>query len=224
MTLAVSRSALLLGATGLVGSRCLEHLRGAAEYERVLCLVRRAGAIATDAKVAERVVDFDALSDADVERADDVFCAIGSTIKKAGSQAAFRKIDLDLPLDVARRAVVKGAQRIALVSSVSADARSSNFYLRTKGELEDELAKLGVRALHVFRPSFLVGDRKESRPGEKVAVAIARTLGGALVGGLRRYRPIDVDIVGRAMVNAMLRPDPDARRRVYEHAEIVALS
>jgi uncharacterized protein YbjT (DUF2867 family) len=219
-----SRSALVLGATGLVGSRCLAHLRAADEYASITCLVRRAGSIPTDARVTERIVDFDKLAPEDVGVVSDVFCAIGTTIKKAGSEAAFRKVDFDLPHDVIKLAAARGATRVALVSSVLADSRSSNFYFRVKGELEEALAKLGLRALHVFRPSFLLGDRKESRLGEKVAVAVTRTLSGALVGGLRRFRAVEVDIVGCAMVRAMVGPDPDPPYRVYEHRGMVDLA
>jgi uncharacterized protein YbjT (DUF2867 family) len=170
------------------------------------------------------VVAFDSLTDADVDAVDDVFCAIGSTMKKAGSREAFRRVDYTLPHDVARRAVAKGAKRIALVSSVGADARSSNFYLKTKGELEQALAALPLDALHIFRPSFLLGDRTESRPGEAIATTLSRAAGGLLLGGLRRYRPIDVDQVGCAMVAAMVGPDPDPARQVHEYAEILELA
>ncbi|MDF2692786.1 MAG: hypothetical protein K0S65_1169 [Labilithrix sp.] len=187
------------------------------------CLVRRSG-LATSDKLHERVVDFAHLTGKDIDGADDLFCAIGSTMKKAGSREAFRHVDLEIPLRVAELAVAAGVRRMALVSSIGANARSSNFYLRTKGELEDALAKLPLAALHVFRPSLLLGDRTESRPGEAIGSVIARATNGLLVGGLRKWRAIDVDQVGRAMVAAMLEPDPHPPVQVHEHDAIVALA
>lgn len=224
------RRALVLGATGLIGSRCVARLLATSAYERVTCLVRRPGleALASSpeavAKLEARVVDFSRLTASDVDRADDFFCAIGSTMKKAGSREAFRRVDVEIPLHVAELAVAAGARRIALVSSVGADAGSGNFYLRTKGELEDALARLPLAALHVMRPSLLLGERRESRPGESLASIVGRATRGLLVGPLRRYRPIDGDVVARAMIAAMLAPDPTGRVQVYEHDAIVALA
>jgi uncharacterized protein YbjT (DUF2867 family) len=219
----VSRHALVLGATGLVGARCVAHLLKSSDYAKVTCLVRRSG-LATSDKLHERVVDFSHLTGTDIERADDLFCAIGSTMKKAGSREAFRHVDLEIPLHVAELAVAAGVKRMALVSSIGANARSSTFYLRTKGELEDSLAKLPLAALHVFRPSLLLGHRTESRPGEAIGSVIARATNGLLIGGLRKWRAIDVDQVGRAMVAAMLEPDPHPPVQVHEHDTIVALA
>jgi uncharacterized protein YbjT (DUF2867 family) len=219
----VPRRALVLGATGLVGSRCVARLLESPDYERVTCLVRRP-ALATTDTLHERVVDFARLTADDIEPASDLFCAIGSTMKKAGSREAFRRVDLDLPLHVAELAVAAGVKRIALVSSVGADAHSRNFYLRTKGELEEALAKLPLAALHVMRPSLLLGDRTESRPGETLANVFGRATSGLLVGGLRRWRPIDVDQVGRAMVAAMTGPDPKPALAIYEYDAIVELA
>ncbi len=219
----MSRRALVLGATGLVGSRAVAHLIDSPAYGRVTCLVRRA-TLATSDKLHERVVDFSKLTSDDVDPADDLYCAIGSTMKKAGSREAFRRIDLDLPLRVAELAVAAGAKRIALVSSVGASAEARSFYLRTKGELEEALASLPLAALHVMRPSLLLGDRSESRPGEAIATVLARATNGLLVAGLRKWRAIDVDDVGRAMVAAMTSPDPEPARQVHEHDAIVALA
>lgn len=217
--MSAQRTALLIGASGLVGARCLEHLLASDRYAKVTCLVRRATGHAAHPRLEERVVDFDALGA--LEPVDDVFCAIGTTMKKAGSREAFRKVDFELPLAVAERAKGAGAARMVLVSSVGADAGASSFYLRTKGELEDALAKLDFRALHVLRPSFLVGERSESRPGEAVGIAVARGVGALLFGGMRKYRAIDADVVARAMVAAAQRNDEGTK--VYHHDEIIAL-
>jgi uncharacterized protein YbjT (DUF2867 family) len=209
------RRALLLGSTGLIGKRAREHLAAGGRYTEVVCLVRKA----TGAP-GEKVVDFATLDR--VDPVDDVFCAIGTTMKKAGSREAFRAVDHDLPLKVAKLAVAAGAQRMVLVSSVGASAKAGSFYLRTKGELEDALAALGLRALHVLRPSLLLGDRAESRPGESVGIAVARATGFLLMGGLRKYRAIDADVVARAMVAAAAGADDGVK--VYEHDAIVKLA
>jgi uncharacterized protein YbjT (DUF2867 family) len=223
---AASRTALVLGSSGLVGARCVAHLLASTTYRQITCLVRRPQATVEPRsdRLRERVVDFDALTAAEVDAVDDVYSALGSTMKKAGSREAFRRVDFTIPFDVARLAIAKGAKRIALVSSVGADARSSNFYLKTKGELEEALAALSLKALHVFRPSLLVGDRTESRPGEAVATAVGRAAGALLLGGLRKYRPIDVDRIACAMVTSMVRADPEPPLQIYEFAAIMQLS
>jgi uncharacterized protein YbjT (DUF2867 family) len=109
-----------------------------------------------------------------------------------------------------------------LVSSVGADASASSFYLRTKGELEDAFARLGFEALHVMRPSYLVGDRAESRPAEAVGIAITRGVGALFVGGMRKYRAIEADAVARAMVGAA--KTSDTGTRVHHYDEILALA
>lgn len=213
----------MIGATGLVGARCVAHLLEREAYERVTCLVRRPLAEAHP-RLEQRVVDFASLGASDVEGYEDLFCAIGTTIKKAGSRAEFRRVDVALPLEVARLAVASGTRRIALVSSVGADARSRVFYLRVKGELEEALAALALEALHVFRPASLLGRRTEPRPGEAAFGALAKATQGLLFGRLRRWRPIEADDVARAMVAAMLGPDPRPFVRTYEHDDIMRLA
>jgi uncharacterized protein YbjT (DUF2867 family) len=175
--------------------------------------------------VRVHVVDFSTLNASDVDPSDDLFCAIGTTMKKAGTKEAFRHVDHDLPLRVAELAVASGVKRLAVVSSAGADARAHSFYMKTKGELEDALAKLPLEELHIMRPSFLLGDRAESRPGEAVLGVVTRAAQGLLVGGLRKWRAIDADDVARAMVTVMVSPAPgNSRCRVYEHDAILALA
>jgi uncharacterized protein YbjT (DUF2867 family) len=217
------RRALLVGATGLVGRRCASHLARSHAYDEVICLVRRP-IPAEGSHIHPRIVDFDALAATDIPAIDDVYCALGTTIRKAGSKQAFRKVDVELPMKIATLAVERGASRMALVSSVGADATSSNFYLRSKGELERALAALPFTALHVLRPSFLLGEREEHRPAEAVASFVARSAAGLLRGGLSRYRAISGDDVAKAMIAAMTAPDSNATRSVLEHDAIVALA
>jgi len=130
---------MIAGVTGLVGSHCLRFLLASPEYASVTALVRRSTGI-KDPKFHERMVDFDTLSD--LLAADDVFCSLGTTIRKAGSQAEFRKVDFQYPVRLAERTLAGGARQFVVVSSVGANPKSSNFYLRTKGELEEALKQL----------------------------------------------------------------------------------
>src|SRR6266567_2065503 len=178
------RAALLLGASGLVGGFCLRALLEDPAYGRVTLLGRRELTVPAHPKLTQKAVSFANLSAADFADTDDFFCALGTTIRKAGSQDAFRRIDFEYPLAAAKQALNAGAKQCILVSSVSA---------------------LGFHAAHIFRPSLLLGKREEFRMGERVAAVIAPALNLALLGGLRRYRAISAATVGRAMVTAASR-------------------
>jgi uncharacterized protein YbjT (DUF2867 family) len=225
-----SRCALVVGATGLVGGHVARELAnpprsgGPSEHDRIVVLVRRpsGGAFAGTADVDEKVVDFDRLDRADFEGIDDVFACLGTTIKVAGTQEAFRKVDHDYTVKVAELAKAAGATRFALVSSVGADPGSRNFYLRTKGETERDVEAIGFPTLIVARPSVLVGTRRESRPGEKVGIAVGRAVSFAMIGGLAKYRPIEARVVARAMIAAIAAGT--AGKRVLLHDELVELA
>ena len=197
-----TRTALILGASGMVGGFCLKALLESTDYGSVVVLSRRALALAAHPKLVQRVVSFDKLSAADFAGANDVFCALGTTIRKAGTQEAFRRVDLEYPLAAAKQGLSAGAKQFLLVSSAGADAASKNFYLHTKGELEQKLGELGYRALHIFRPGLLLGKREEVRPGELLATRIAPFVNLTLWGPLRHYRSIRAETVGKAMVAA----------------------
>jgi uncharacterized protein YbjT (DUF2867 family) len=151
----------------------------------------------------------------------DVFCALGTTIAKAGSQAAFRAVDYELPMRAARAAKEAGVEQFLLVSSVGADPGSSNFYLRTKGELERDLAALKLPALHIFRPGLLLGQRQEFRLSEAFAQRIGPLLNPVMMGPLRKYRSVRAKTVGEAMVAAALRGGNGIF--IYHYDEIVDL-
>jgi len=196
------RTALVVGGSGLVGRFCLQALLDDPAYGSVITLARRELSVAAHPRLTQKVLSFEMLASLDLPPLDDVFCALGTTIRTAGSQEVFRRVDYDLPLAVADHALKFGARQFVLVSSIGADAKSKNFYLRTKGEVEDALRRLPFKTLHIFRPSFLMGKREESRLGESIAVPLAKGLQFVLIGGLRRYRPISAEKVGRAMVAA----------------------
>jgi uncharacterized protein YbjT (DUF2867 family) len=189
----------------MVGGCCLERLLHEAEYTRVIPLVRR-DLLVRHRKTDERIVNFDELGSVEFPPGADVFCALGTTIRKAGSQAAFRKVDLEYPVALAKRAHQLQARQFLVVSSVGANPRSSNFYLRTKGEMEETVGAIPFAAVHIFRPSFLLGARTEKRPGEAIGAVLGQRLRLLFLGGLRRYRPVEGDTVAAAMVAAALGP------------------
>lgn len=215
-----SRTALLVGATGLVGSHCLEQLLHDGRYQQVVVLARREVG-REHPRLVSQVVDFDQL--ASVPAVDDVYCCLGSTIRAAGSRAAFYRIDHDYPVNVAHLALAAGATRLALVSSAGASPTARNFYLRMKGETERDLAGLGYRCLELFRPSMLMGRRRErQRLRESAAIWLMRGVAPLLVGPARAYRPVAAAQVAAAMQAALRRDQPGTRVRGFD--DIIELS
>ena len=195
-----ARTALLLGGTGLVGGHALRLLARDGRWGRVVTLGRRPTEPVSH-RHEDHVVDVDRLADhADLFACDDLFCCLGTTMKQAGSEEAFRRVDLEIPAEAARLARAGGAAQGLLVSALGADAGSRVFYTRTKGEAEEAFRDVGFRAVQVVRPSLLTGDRDEVRPGERAAEAVLGVLRPALVGPLRRLRPTPAVDVARALV------------------------
>ena len=195
------KTALIAGASGLVGGYCLDELLQSDAYDRVLAIVRRP-LDRTHPRLRQIQVDFDDLHGLGSRlRADDVFCCLGTTMGKAGGREAFRKVDLEYPLSLGRVCRQQGSRQFALVSSLGANARARiAFYSRVKGEVEAALDELRFTTLLVFRPSLLLGERGEIRWGERIAQV---TLWGAaplLRVRLRKYLPVHAQVVGRAMV------------------------
>jgi uncharacterized protein YbjT (DUF2867 family) len=205
------RVALLAGATGLVGSFLLARLLESGAYARVTVWVRRK-LEQVHPKIRCEVVNFERLHERRVE-AEDVFCCLGTTIKKAGSQAAFRQVDYDYPVALAIAAAGGGARRLLVVSALGADPDSRVFYSRVKGEMEIAVKAAGVPTTIFFRPSLLSGPRQEVRSGERIGEAIGKVL-GPLLG---KYRPIHADFVAAAMLKAALQNKPSG---VIESGEI----
>ena len=207
-----TRTALLVGATGLIGGHLLRLLSEDPFYSRVMVLARRPLTDVASARIDTRVIDFGQLDSlpADV-RADHVFCALGTTIKQAGSPAAFRTVDLEYPIAVAKLALSRGAEHFLVVSSLGAHAKSRVLYSRVKGEMEQELQALPFRSITIFRPSLLLGQRMEFRLGEEVAKRF-----GFLMP--LTYKPIDASRVASAMIVAARGNRPGIR--VIESAEM----
>lgn len=189
------RTALIAGASGLVGGECLQRLLASDVYSTVTVVTRRAlGPRAKHPKLREIVVDFEQLDSARADlRADHVFCALGTTIRKAGSQARFRQVDFEYPRHLAELTLANGAKYFSLVSALGASSKSGVFYSRTKGELEDALRAMGWPGLCLVRPSVIAGDRQESRPLERLSEMLLRF-------GPSTYRPVDAGRIAAAMV------------------------
>lgn len=193
-------TALIAGASGLVGRELLTQLLAAAEYDRVIALGRRPLDL-THPKLVQVTADFAALEKVTADlRCDDAFCGLGTTIKAAGSREAFRAVDHAAVLALAWAARRNGARRFFLVSSLGADAGSRVFYTRVKGETEEALQVLGFETLAIFQPSLLLGRRAQSRAGEKFMSAVLWLAEPLLFGRLRKYRPIEAGVVARAML------------------------
>ena len=199
-----ARVALVAGATGLVGREVLAALLADKRYAAIHCVGRRPAAV-QHAKLTSHIVDMGVLTSlAGIGRVDDVFIALGTTIKTAGSQAAFRAVDFDAVVAVARAARKLGATRLGVVSAMGADAHSRVFYSRVKGEMEDAVAKLGYTTLVFARPSLLDGDREAlaqtTRPAESLSLAAMALLKPLIPAN---YRAITATKVAKALLSAI---------------------
>lgn len=194
-----NKTALLAGASGLVGNELLHILLDSPHYKRVKILVRRPLDMAHE-KLEQVITDFDKLDDyAKHFDVDDVYCCLGTTIKKAGSQGAFKKVDYEYPLRMAELAKSQQAKNFLIITALGADAESKVFYSRTKGQLQVRLKKIGLTALHIFQPSLLLGDRQEFRLGEKAATVLSPAISKLLKGKMKKYKPVEARDVALAM-------------------------
>jgi uncharacterized protein YbjT (DUF2867 family) len=214
----LTSNVLIIGATGLVGSELLQQCCKDVTIGEVHVLTR------SEIKFSNRKLiihkfdfeDFDSLSSI-FSKIDIVFCCIGTTMKKAGSKEAFRRVDFEIPVTIAKIAKTSGVDRFIAISSVGADANTSNFYLKTKGEMEAEILKLNFLKVALLRPSFLTGKRNEFRIGEKIALFFMFLFQFLFFGRLAKYKPIEASVVA----NAMLKISSSATNtKVYESNEI----
>ena len=193
-------TALIAGASGLVGGFLLRQLLDTPEYDRVVALGRRPLDL-THPKLAQVTVDFAVLDKTAADlRCDDAFCCLGTTIKQAGSRENFRAVDHAAVLALAWAARRNGAKRFFVVSALGADAQSRVFYNRVKGEMEEALEVLDFETLALFRPSLLLGPRPTPRLGERIGAAVMWLADPLLLGRLRKYQAIEAEVVARAML------------------------
>jgi uncharacterized protein YbjT (DUF2867 family) len=206
----ITMRALIVGSTGLVGGHLLQELLTSEHFSEVESWIRKpTGTV--HPKLKERIVDFDRLDRMEVTPATHVFCCLGTTIKKAKSQEAFRRVDYRYVAELAALAMRSGSKVFTVVSSVGADPKSGNFYLRTKGEMEEAVKQSGVPVVVILRPSMLMGERKEFRLGEQVGKWVMKAVHPLLLGSLRKYRGVGGADVARVMIRLSLESAPGVR-------------
>ena len=192
-----SKKAIVLGASGLVGGHLLRQLLESDAYDQVVSLARRPLEL-MHPKLVQETLDFDQ-PDPSKLMGDDLFCALGTTLSKAGSKEAQYRIDCTYPYEIGRIARQNGVRRYLLVSSLGANAQSSNFYLRTKGDLEQKIESLGFECFVAARPSFLLGERAEFWLGEKIGIGLAVALAPIIP---KKYRGVQAAGVAKALISA----------------------
>ena len=191
-------TSIIAGSTGLIGGNVIKVLSN--KKQSAIALTRRS-IPNLPPNITEMIIDFDAFEkNGSLPSCNNVFICLGTTIKTAGSKENFRKVDIDYCLSIARKAKESGAETLSLISSIGANSSSKNFYLRTKGELEESIQSLGFSTVNIFRPSFLVGDRSEKRLAEKIAIKLAKIMDLFLIGTASKYRSVKAESLARTMV------------------------
>lgn len=217
----MKKTAIILGSTGLTGSFLLKELLTSDIYEKVISFTRTKTKI-KHPKLIEHVINFEDIDNfIDLLEGNDMFCCLGTTIKKAGSQQAFEKIDLTYPLLFAKAAAKKGIKQFSFISSLGANVNSSNFYLKTKGKCEEGLRTIPFQTTSIFRPALLLGRREEFRLGERFAELFFSIISILLIGPLKKYRPIKAEKVAKSMF--IVAQSNSIGFKVYESDKIGAL-
>jgi uncharacterized protein YbjT (DUF2867 family) len=219
----VGRTAIIAGATGLIGTQLVHYALEDAVYERVVVLTRIKIPL-VHPKLAQILTDYGDLEPVIKEylAGADLFCALGTTIKKAKSKEQFRKVDLEYPMLLGRLAAAYKTANFLIVSAIGANSQSTIFYSQVKGQVEEGLAQLQLPALHIFHPSLLLGDRKEARMGERIGAVLSVIAAPLMLGGLRKYKPIHVKVVAKGMIQAAKLDIKGVHRYQYEQMEELA--
>jgi len=212
------KTALIIGSTGLTGSHLLQLLLDSPAYEKVISFSYRDSEI-KHPKLVHHIVDFDKPETfCNLVKGDDFFCTLGTTIKKAGSKEAFRKVDFLYPKQFANCAMDNGVSQFLIISALGADVKSSNFYSKTKGEIENYLQKNTFKSVSIMRPSLLLGNRAEFRLAERIGGAVMTVLGFVFVGPLAKYKAIEAETLASGMYNIAQKNKPGFG--IYESDEI----
>ena len=184
------RTAIVIGATGFTGQLLVKQLCESEEYVAVTIIARR-NITYTHAKLEVKIREFDKLEEKDLEIADDLFCCLGTTMKKAKTKENFEKVDLEYPLRIASLAKKRGIPNFHVISAAGSNKKSPFFYSRVKGKMEQGLIDLKLPHLSIFRPSLLTGERAEFRLGERLAEGVFQLINPILVGPFKRLRAIE---------------------------------
>ncbi len=194
------KTACIFGATGLVGNYLTEQLLEDDRYATVTVFIR-SDITLEHPKLKKVVGNYGQLDDYSEQLiAEEFYCCLGTTMKKAKTKEAFEYVDYQLPLKIANLAKKNNVTKYCVVSSIGASSKSSNFYLKTKGRMEEAISFIGIEYFHFFRPSLLLGERNEKRFGESMAKVFSKLFGFFMIGGLKKYRAIHGKTVARAMV------------------------
>lgn len=195
----MGKSALLLGASGLVGGYLLQQLLDHPNYKKVICVGRRPLGI-RHPKLQEKIVALNELESIELSQIDDYYCALGTTIKKAKTKENFREIDLDFVVNGAKTALMNGAKRAAIVSAIGTSSSSPFFYSRTKGEMEDAVTRLGIEKTIFARPSIILGERNEKRLLESLTMKILTWFRFVFLGPFKKYAPVHAKTIAEEMI------------------------
>ncbi len=214
----MNKSALIFGSSGLVGSALLKMLLESSTYNKVVVFVRKNQRL-THPKMDQVIVDFDHIDAiSDWIKGNDIFICLGTTMAKAGSKEAFYKVDYTYVMQVASLAASNQVKKMIIISSMGADPDSSIYYSRVKGKVERDLQKFKFDAIYILRPSLLLGERKEKRVGERIAIILSKWTGFIFNGPLRKYKPIYDKNVAAAML--LLANGNLTGTHIYESREI----
>ena len=215
------KTALVFGSSGLVGSHLVRLLNKNSIYEKIKLFVRSTSEIKTS-KIEIINTDFNNLSNHKEDiNGDDCFFCIGTTKKNTPDKDEYRRIEYDIPVEIAKIAKSNSINSFFYVSSGFADSKSSSAYLKNKGQVEEELIKLNFSILGIMRPSFLVGNRKEKRPGEEVGIFFFKIFSPFLLGPLKKLRPIQSEKVAKAMIKVA---NENLKKTIFESNEIAELA
>ena len=218
----MKKTAIVIGATGLVGNRLIKQLLDNNDYETVKIFGRRPSGFENE-KVDEHLVDFDKFENWKNDINGDVlFSSLGTTIKQAGSKDAQYKVDFTYQFQVAKAAAENGVKQLVLISSLGANPKSSIFYSRIKGELDQAVESLPFKSVCILRPSALVGVRNQERAGEKVAIKTTEFFSNVFPF-LKKYKPIDATIVASAMVNVVEQYN-DRKYNIFNNRELFQIA
>ena len=214
------KTALVFGSSGLVGGHLLNQLIKDTNYSKIKLFVRSEPEI-SDPKVEIIKTDFNNLENhKEVIRGDDCFFCIGTTKQNSPDKSEYRRVELEVPKQVAQIAKSNSVNSFVFVSSGYADPKSSGDYLKFKGEVEEELKRLNFPKLGIMRPSFLLGDRKEKRVGEKIGIFVFKLLSPLFLGPLKKMKPIQSETVAKAMISSA---NKNLEKNVFESNEIAEL-
>jgi uncharacterized protein YbjT (DUF2867 family) len=217
----MKRTALIFGSSGLVGSSLLKLVLEDQYYDKIKIFVRKK-ILVSSPKLEQIEVDFHHLDNVKDEiSGDHLYLCLGTTMAKAGSKDAFYLVDHDFTLHAAHLAFANGVAKVCLISSMGADTSSNVYYSRVKGEIEKEVALIKFKAVHIVRPSLLLGDRKEKRLGERIGIMISKIFGFIFKGPMRKYAPIEDKTVAQAMMCLMQKAETGVH--IHESIELQQL-